>query len=225
MISILIPAYKTEKYIEECLDSIKSQTYFKNNKEYEVIVGVDACLPTLNKLLEIRGKYPNLKIASMDNNGGLFITLNTLLTLAKYDHIIKFDSDDIMLPTLVQDVIDVKADLVRFMYYFYDGGNKKRREWHGFANGVYYINRKVYNILGGYQPWKCAADTEFLQRFNQINCFKEVKLKKRLFLYRQHNGSLTRTIPMSQRISYHKKFKGVRVGINVKPTINKYKWV
>ena len=224
MISILIPAYNTHQYIEECLDSIQAQIYLQN-VEYEIIVGVDACENTLKKIKEIKYKYPKLKIANMLINGGLFITLNTLLSLAKYEHIIKFDSDDIMLPTLVGDVINANADLVRFMYYFYTTKDKNRREWHGYANGVYYINKRVYNILGGYQPWKCAADTEFLKRFHHSGIFKEVKLNKRLFLYRQHNNSLTRTIPMKQRLDYHKKFNNVNIKINVTPVVNKFELI
>lgn len=224
MISILIPAYKTQNYIEECLNSIKNQTYLRD-VDYEIIVGVDGCQDTLKRVLEIRHNYSNLKVANMKSNGGLFITLNTLLSLATFEHIIKFDSDDIMLPTLIEEVMGVDADLVRFMYYFYNNSTKTRREWHGFANGVYYVKQKVYDVLGGYQPWKCSADTEFLQRFYQLNIFKEVKLNKRLFLYRQHNNSLTKTIPMKQRLTYHQEFKGKRVNINVIPQTNNFEWV
>ena len=82
MISILIPAYKTQDYIEECLDSIVSQNYL-NDVEYEIIVGIDACKETFDKIINIRNKYEKLVIVKMDTHSGLFITLNTLLTIAK----------------------------------------------------------------------------------------------------------------------------------------------
>ncbi|MFW5847974.1 MAG: glycosyltransferase family 2 protein [bacterium] len=210
MVSIIIPAYKTSQYVEECLDSIQNQDYLKNN-EYEIIVGVDGCSETLNKINEIKHKYKNLRIIHMTQNYGLFITFNTLVSLCKYDNIIKFDSDDIMLPTLITDVMSVDADLVRFLFYIYYGKNKQTKLFHSPANGVYRVKKHVYKIFGGYRPWKCAADTEFLQRFSQYGKYKQVYINKPLFLYRQHSDSLTNTIPPksgSLRLVYHKKFKG-----------------
>ena len=210
MISILIPAHKTQEYIEECLDSIQSQEYLKGNK-YEIILGVDNCEDTLNVVKNIKGKINNLKVVYMKQNYGLFITLNTLTSLAKYDNIIKFDSDDIMLPTLIQDVMSVDADLVRFKFQLYYGKNKPIRPFHSPANGVYLVKKHVYDVFGGYQPWKCGADTEFLYRFHQYGKFKEVLLNKELFLYRQHNNSLSKTIPFtgnSLRFKYHAMYRG-----------------
>lgn len=226
MISILIPAYKTSEYIEECLDSIQNQEYL-NTCEYEIIVGVDGCEITLNKLLQIQHKYDNLRIIMMNKNYGLFITLNTLLSLAKYENIIKFDSDDIMLPTLIKDVMLVDADLVRFLFYLYYGENQNLRDFHAHANGVYRVKKKVFNDLGGYQPWKCAADTEFLKRFKEFGQFKMVNLNKRLFYYRQHNQSLSKKIPFNKdslRLKYHAMFKNkTYTEFKINPILGEYK--
>jgi len=198
-----------------------------NKYEHEIIIGVDGCENTLNKLMNISGKYKNLKIIMMNENYGLFITLNTLLTLVKYDNIIKFDSDDIMLPNLLDDVMSVNGDLIRFLFYYYHGKNQKLTSTEAYANGVYKIKKHVYDVLGGYQPWKCAADTEFLERFKQCGKFNEVRLNKRLFYYRQHNNSLSRNIPYvngSLRFEYHKLFKEKKyVDFNVKSVVGDYK--
>lgn len=50
LISILIPAYNVEKYIEKCLDSILSQTY----SNYEVVIVNDG---STDKTLEICKQY------------------------------------------------------------------------------------------------------------------------------------------------------------------------
>jgi glycosyltransferase involved in cell wall biosynthesis len=232
MVSIIIPAYRTSQYIEECLDSIQNQNYFENNKNYEIIVGVDGCVETLNKMKEIKHKYRNLKIIYMAKNYGSFITFNTLLSLCTYDRIIKFDSDDMMLPTLITDVMDtmdIDADLVRFQCYEYsDENNYKKWTGHadGIVNGVYGIKKHVYEIFGGYQPWKCSADTEFLCRFSQYKKFKEVKLYKPMFYYRQHDQTLSRNLPMKEgslRKEYQKKFKGKKyLDFFVKPIIGEF---
>ena len=228
MISIIIPAYKTSKYIEDCLDSIHNQDYLENNM-FEIIVGVDGCNETLEKLLEIRHKYRNLRIIEMKQNYGLFITFNTLLSQCQYDNIIKFDSDDIMLPSLITNVMLVDADLVRFLFYMYDGKNKPIKPFHTHANGVYMIKKHIYDVFGGYMPWKCAADTEFLRRFTQYNKFKEVKINKPLFYYRQHADTLTKTIPHkigSLRLEYHKEFKNkIYKDFYVNPVIGEFNYL
>lgn len=226
MVSIIIPAYKTSDYIEECLDSIQNQDYLINN-EFEIIVGVDGCDKTLKKIKEIRSKYQNFRVIEMEQNYGLFITFNTLLSQCKYDDVIKFDSDDIMLSSLITDVMSVDADLVRFLFYMYYGKNKQIKQFHSHANGVYRVKKHVYDVFGGYQPWKCAADTEFLQRFGQYGKFKEININKPLFYYRQHDNTLTRTIPPkigSLRLEYHKQFKGkIYKDFYIKPVIGNFK--
>lgn len=49
-ISVLIPAYNCDLYIEQCIDSVVNQEHTSDVK-YEIIVGVDGCEKTLNKLI------------------------------------------------------------------------------------------------------------------------------------------------------------------------------
>lgn len=45
-VSIIITAYDTANYIEECLDSVYAQTWCKKVEEWEVLVGIDHCEKT-----------------------------------------------------------------------------------------------------------------------------------------------------------------------------------
>jgi glycosyltransferase involved in cell wall biosynthesis len=204
MISILIPAYKTSEYIEECLDSVQMQNL---KIEYEIIVGVDCCQETLNELLKIRHKYNNLRIIMLSKNSGLFINLNTLITLTKYNNIIKFDSDDIMLPNFIEKMIKTDGDFVRCMFFLYYGKDKEIKTRFNHALGVFFIKKCIYEFLGGYQPWKCSADTEFIIRFDHLNKFKQIKLNEHLFYYRQHENSLTNIMSKEVRWNYHQQFR------------------
>ena len=49
-VSIIISAYKASEFIEECLDSILGQS---TSIRYEVILGVDGCKDTLDKIKSI----------------------------------------------------------------------------------------------------------------------------------------------------------------------------
>lgn len=192
-ISIIVTAYNTQNFIEECLDSIENQNYFKNNHYFEVLVGVDACQYTLNKLLTIRHKYRNLRIFMMNNNQGTYVTSNTLLNLVRYENIIRFDSDDIMKPEMIERIVYnlEDYDIIRFGYNMFNNiiGDRCENRFH-LPHGVVLYKRKVFELCGGFQDWKCAADTELLERIKQNVKIRE--LNERLFYRRDHADSLTK---------------------------------
>jgi len=228
MLSIIIPTWGAENYIEECLDSIQSQTNIIDI-EHEIILGVDHCEKSLNKINEIKDKYNNLRVIWTESNKGLFITLNTLLTLTNYDFILKFDADDIMKPELLETIWGHRNnyDLIRFGYDFYYSKTNKNKPSPKCANGVYLMNKKILKDFGGFQPWLCSADTEFLMRYNSTNRKELLLNNKKLFYYRQHNQSLCnneKTGMLSKiRKDYQKKYLGKPVtNIYVEPIINNY---
>lgn len=188
-ISILITAYKTSNFIEECLDSIERQTYFVKNNEFEILVGIDGCEETLEKLKSIKHKYRNLKIYMMSENRGTYITTNTLIGLSKYENLIRFDSDDIMFDYLVEEVLyNDNNDMVRIPFNNFKSDINDNEI--SVAHGVVFVKKTVFdNIAGGYQPWVCGADTELHERIKRS--VKIHSLKNPLFLRRLHEDSIT----------------------------------
>ncbi len=208
-VSILIPAYKSQDFIEECLDSIESQTYFNNNDNYEILVGVDNCQETLNKLLEIRHKYRNLRVFMMEKNVSWPIVSNTLLDLIKHDLFIRFDADDIMYPHMVNEIIKHSDfDIIRFK--FNEFGNSDRIA-PKFSEGVIAYKKKIFETYGGFQPWVCGADTEFLNRIHFDKSLKIKRINANLFGRRVHPQSLTQNPQTGRgsvvRSQYQKKIK------------------
>jgi hypothetical protein len=153
------------------------------------LVGVDGCLKTLEKLKTISYKYNNLKIYLMDSNKGCYITINTLLSLTKSDDVIIFNGDDIMLPNMISDIMLSDGLFKRFQYYTYYSENKIMNNTH-HAHGVSYLHKSILKELGGYKPWVCSADTDFMRRLALLN-IKETLIDKKLFYYRIHPKSLT----------------------------------
>lgn len=188
-ISIIISAYQSYDYIEECLNSIEYQTYFDKNNKFEILVGVDGCEKTLDKLLEIKHKYKNLRIFMMNENRGTYITSNTLISKVKYNNIIRFDSDDVMMLEMVNEIMCYydEYNVVRLRYVKLYGDRKE--PFHAYAHGVLFMKSEVFKQLGGYKPWKCAADTEFLKRGKKI--MNEKYITRPLFYRRMHGNSLT----------------------------------
>jgi glycosyltransferase involved in cell wall biosynthesis len=167
--SIIISAYKTAKYVEECLDSITLQSYFINNDNYEILLGIDFCEETLNVVKKIQGKYKNLRVFYMLKNMGTYVTSNTLLSKSKYDKIIRFDSDDIMLIDMLHDVNSKfkYSDIVNLGFYDLID-NSITVTIGGFnAHGAICYRKNIINELGGYKNWLCGADTDLIYRFKE----------------------------------------------------------
>lgn len=59
------------------------------NDNWEILFGIDGCEETLNYLPSIRKNDKNLCVFMMKNNKGTNITTNTIMTIAKYDNLIR----------------------------------------------------------------------------------------------------------------------------------------
>ena len=99
-LSIIIPAYNAEAYLQRCLDSIFSQEF----TDYEVIVIDDGSTDGTAALLE---HYPDVKVVHQENRG-MSTARNRGLDEARGEYILFVDSDDLLtdgaLETLVAEL-------------------------------------------------------------------------------------------------------------------------
>lgn len=185
-VSICITAYKSQEFIKECLDSVANQTWFKTHNNWEILLGIDGCANTLHCVHSIMGNYKNLRVFMMNSNKGTYVTSNTIMKQAKYSGLIRFDSDDIMLPNMVERIMTEKKwyDIVRFKMMNF-GTNRTK----GTAVGQIYIKHNTFDKFGGYMPFPCSADAELLKRlkkFVKINKLNDILFKRRI-----HKNNLT----------------------------------
>jgi len=227
-VSIIITAYQVKDYIEECLLSIERQIYFQNNNNYEILIGVDNCKETLDKLLSIKDKYRNVRVFMMKKNMGTYITTNTLLNEVKYEDIIRFDSDDVMRPNMISKIISYSDDynFIRFKYLnmSYDKEGKIRMIKNSdCAHGVVFIKKSLIDILGGYQPWPCASDSELLIRGKEF--LVEKNIEDVLFYRRIHSNSLTRNEEFGLKSKNREKYRnmiGKHGNVKIERIVNEY---
>ena len=108
LLSIIIPIYGVEKYIEDCLDSIISQEC--EGIDLECIL-IDDCTPdnsmtvVSKKLQEYHGGI-NFIIKHHDINRGHCAARNTGLKYASGDYVLFVDSDDILAPKALQSLYE-----------------------------------------------------------------------------------------------------------------------
>ncbi len=92
-ISVVMPVYNGEKYLNQAIDSILAQTF----TDFEFIIIDDGS--TDNSLAIIKAYQDSrLKLHQNKQNLGLVATLNRGLDLAKCEYIARMDCDDISLP-------------------------------------------------------------------------------------------------------------------------------
>ena len=187
-VSIIVTAYKMKNFIKETLDSISNQTYFINNSNYEILIGVDGCEETLNYLYTIMENYSNLRIFMMEKNYGTYITTNTMMSIAKYDNLIRFDSDDIMLPNLIEMIMKEleieNIDSIKFLMEDFGSSDRIR-----YTFGQFLIKHWIFDYFGGFMPWICSADQEFFDRLQFLMKLK--KIPTILMKRRVHENNLT----------------------------------
>lgn len=192
-VSFIVPAYKTEKYLNDTIYSILSLE--NDYTDLEIIVGIDADQNVLQ--LVSKTDYPeNVKFYLFEKNIGLFHNKNTMVTKSKYENIIFFDSDDIAHKNLLKSFFRIIKDneIVRWKCLKFKDNTDYNIEENltkndHFIGGCFGINKKVFLENNGFQPWRCHADSEFMQRVDLK--YKTIYLNEYLYYYRVRQDSLT----------------------------------
>ena len=207
-VSVIIPAYRAEKYIEECLDSIAMQSLCQDN-EYEILLGIDACQSTAYIVQAIRSCYKNLKVYWFPQNVRPYLIRNTLAYRAQYEHLIFFDADDIMLDGHIERIgFELQnADIAQYKYInFQDDNPQSHSNSDDYAQGVFGINADAFKQrMGGFLSWPCGADSEFLHRATRIG-LAIAKIDEPLMLRRRHDNSLTTSDETGMGTETRKKY-------------------
>ena len=102
-ISVIVPVYNVEKYLEECLDHITHQTF----TDIEIICINDGSTDNSANILNEFGKNDNrIRIISQKNQG-LGASRNKGIELAKGDYIYFMDGDDYLELTALEELLEI----------------------------------------------------------------------------------------------------------------------
>ena len=124
-VSIIVPAYNSEKFIEKCINTVAEQTY----KEFEMIIindgSTDSTLDIINSFKE---KYNWLRVITIENHGQGYAR-NLGIKEAEGDYILFLDSDDLLkrdtLEKTIKKIEKDHSDLVMFDWERYSEVDKK----------------------------------------------------------------------------------------------------
>lgn len=161
-ISVIIPTYKPQAYLWECLDSLVIQTFPK--EYFEVILVLNGCSEPwksqIEEYIDTKMQGVNVKFIHTEQ-GGVSNARNIALDLAKGEYITFIDDDDFVSPKYFELLYDkAKADIIPLCYplSFLDGTNdyvpyyittqyKKGAEKFDFVKARRFFAGPVYKLI------------------------------------------------------------------------------
>lgn len=157
-VSIIVPVYNVEKYIERCLDSLVNQTL----KDIEIIIVNDGSTDGSKEIIQkYLNKYKNIVYLEKEN-GGLSSARNYGIPYAKGEYIGFVDSDDYVEITMYEKMynkaIEEKSDMVE-CDFIWEYPNKKREDI-----GKIYSDKKEAIVEARVVAWNKIIKKDIIEK-------------------------------------------------------------
>ncbi|MGI6722761.1 MAG: glycosyltransferase family 2 protein [Arcobacteraceae bacterium] len=193
LVSVIIPVYNVEKFVQEAIESIQNQTY--NNLE---IIVIDDCSTdnTYNIVENLAQSDERIKLFKNEKNLKIVKTLNRALSLANGEYIARMDGDDISALDRIEQKVrfleeNKEFDLVGCSMKAIDIDGKQIGQTVHFSNQhllikslkcvtpvshIWVARKSLYDKLYGYREISGVEDYDFLLRMTSSG-FKYTNLE------------------------------------------------
>ena len=214
-VSIIIPVFNAEKYLEECIESVLNQSY----PNIEIIAVNDG---SKDKSPEILLNYSNrIKIISKEN-GGVVSAMNAGIKEMTGDWLKILGADDVMYPNAVEELVKIgnklenkKKWIIISNFHYIDSEGKIIEEFvqpdfnsmnkfdvditlldHFIGNAITsLIHKSAIDEYGMFnENFRIAPDLELWERYCILHNVRLWVVKKFLIKYRIHENMLTQKI-------------------------------
>ena len=170
LISVIIPVYKVEPYLRQCVDSILSQTY----TNLEVILVDDGSPDHCPAICDSYATQDSRVRVIHKTNGGLSDARNAALEVFTGDYIAFVDSDDWIEPQMYSDMmtmmLEQKLEMVFCTVREVIDGKPAGVRYHYFPDGT---------VMGASEVQKLALKDEIAaavwMRLCRRECFEQVR--------------------------------------------------
>lgn len=241
MVSVLVPCYNHEKYIEECLKSLIDQDY----RDIELIIYDDCSSDNSFSIIQkwekqLNNRFNKVVIHRNCHNLGVVKNLNAMIEIAQGEYIKPIASDDMLLSNAIstfmkatessdadvyfsnvafvsettkyQDV-NIEKLLLRYSEKPLEGKNLTGQLCadNFICAPGAFIPKKTFEQYGTYDEKYCLEDFEFWLRVSVSGCIKYIDSVTAL--YRQNENSLSRFDMSEKSIIRHQKFSRDKISI------------
>lgn len=196
ILSIIIPVYNVEKYVEKCIRSCENQDIPK--EDYELIVvndgSPDGSLAIVERLAK---EYSNIKVVSQENQG-LSAARNTGLECARGEYVWFVDSDDWIEENCLKEMTEKLVDDIDILQIqckraYEDGSTKVPAQ--KFLDGMY-SGKEVTELGGLADP---APFSILRSKFLKENDFKFFP-----GIYHEDAELKSRMVYTAKKVAFHK---------------------
>ena len=132
-VSVIIPVFNVEKYLDQCLQSVLAQTL----EDIEIICVDDASVDKSHQILKrYADKDKRLRVLKHDHNRGLPAARNTGFDVSRGDFITFIDSDDFYVTDLSLEILYLRAiedradETIGGVLKWDEDSNHQFRDWH-----------------------------------------------------------------------------------------------
>lgn len=223
LVSVIMPVYNGVQYLGPAIDSILSQTH----RNLELIIVNDASTDPVQEFIQ-QYMQKDSRITLMNNacNQGPARCRNMCLRMSRGDFVAEMDSDDISLPTRIEDELQafvgnvglvscwgrrinpdgsfVKNDPYKALQIDDDNVIKHRlfhKEMNHIIGPAAMFPRKVFETIGYYDETLCSKKGDFSDGNYWMRILAKFDLAivhKELYLYRVHQKSISRNKGVSR---------------------------
>ena len=127
-VSIIIPAYKMETFLSECINSVLNQTL----KDIEIIIVDEGDLDECRAIIDFYEKQDSRIKTIHEHNGGYGASVNKGINLATGEYIGIVEADDFVDEKMFENLYNLAtkhtADIVKSDFYNYTTENKQARK-------------------------------------------------------------------------------------------------
>ncbi len=210
-ITVAIPAYNNEKYIEETLNSLKNQTL----EDFEVIIVNDGSTDSTQDIIDRFCKDKRF-ISVIQNNSGVSAARNAAVKIASGEYICFLDADDLYSPESLEGFYSkakaTNADLVIGRIKRFDTNGEYVNNyaeklstmdeidnfdttllWNLLVSNKCYRLSKLREFNIEFPPVKYAEETPFFLEF----IYHDVKIsgtKNATMFYRKHENAVSQSV-------------------------------
>jgi len=216
-VSVIIPVYNTEKYLEEAINSIVNQTL----REIEIIVVNDGSTDNSGKMLvEFAQKDKRIKVLTHEKNKGLSEARNTGIRAVQGEYLYFFDSDDILEADCLELCYEKsKTDDLDFLFFdavtFYDEKDKSKQKLLNYQRTTDLVSKiysgiEILEILLKKKTYKDPVWLSFIKTsyLNRLNLsfisgiyHEDVLFSLQLYTEAQRVGFISRSF-------FHRRMRG-----------------